>query len=815
MRLILPFLGLLFSIGINANSISSKALNCVGPVLYVDTNVSEGAQDGSSWTDALHTIDEALALAAANEIVEEIWVAEGIYYVSADNDREDALDMLSGVNMYGSFEGTEASIESRSIEDHPTIISGDLGTEEIETDNSKNLFHFTNINEIEVDGFVFKNAFNNEPAPFGLGGALCILNSATDLVSSIKIVNCTFESNRTYQGAAAYILGGNSTESTIDFEKCTFQNNTASGTGGAIYQAKSTGASILTSMSQTLFKNNNSATGGAIYVGGDGGATTEPLEFNLALYNCIFDKNIANNGGAIYMTDASSASTLLSQNCTFYENTGTTIYFGSNVNAEIKNSILWGEGTQLDFFFATGEVFDVDNSIVSGGYVGANNMDVDPEFGNAESGNFRISACSPALDAGINFANPPIDFSGADRNYNSTMDIGAYEFNGKFINLPLKGENQSQALSTSEITDADGWTHFYNCDTKTFQGSIFKNGQDLGALNSANFQLFTTARESINGQAQNLSDADYLGNEQEEWFAMNSAWTINSTATLTAPVRLRFYFEQSELAALRESLGTDFELSEMEFYKISGAGLDAYSTDVMDRGGAIITYTNAEEASLNTWKLGTQDDMLYAEFELNGFSSGTGGIKKSSVLPVELADFYAEAVGNKRVDIKWETLTEKNNDYFILEKSNDAATFKSVATILGNGDSESSIQYSFTDLTPFRGANYYRLRQVDYDGQMTLSSTAIAYIKNESEKLLLFPNPALDVLFVQVPETVDGEVLFTIFDTNGKAIKSIQRISTAQAVHDLPLDDLQAGIYTLKIRSRYHRELQRFVISEK
>ena len=64
----------------------------------------------------------------------------------------------------------------------------------------------------------------------------------------------------------------------------------------------------------------------------------------------------------------------------------------------------------------------------------------------------------------------------------------------------------------------------------------------------------------------------------------------------------------------------------------------------------------------------------------------------------------------------WETFTETNNDYFVIERSNDLAEWHVVGQIDGYGNSSETIRYKFDDDSFSNVANYYRLKQVDYDG---------------------------------------------------------------------------------------------------
>jgi hypothetical protein len=87
-----------------------------------------------------------------------------------------------------------------------------------------------------------------------------------------------------------------------------------------------------------------------------------------------------------------------------------------------------------------------------------------------------------------------------------------------------------------------------------------------------------------------------------------------------------------------------------------------------------------------------------------------------TTLPVELIKLEAEN-DNGRNYVTWWTSTENNNDYFVVERSEDGVNFKEIGTMGGQGNSKEIVSYRFSDLYYTRGVvNYYRLKQVDYDG---------------------------------------------------------------------------------------------------
>ena len=117
---------------------------------------------------------------------------------------------------------------------------------------------------------------------------------------------------------------------------------------------------------------------------------------------------------------------------------------------------------------------------------------------------------------------------------------------------------------------------------------------------------------------------------------------------------------------------------------------------------------------------------------------------KKNTLPVELLNFTALPNG-KVVDLNWATATEKNNDFFTVERSKDAVNLEDISTIKGSGNSSSIISYSDKDINPYDGISYYRLKQTDFDGKFSYSNIVSVEFEPENSRMLdltVFPNPA-------------------------------------------------------------------------
>lgn len=114
-------------------------------------------------------------------------------------------------------------------------------------------------------------------------------------------------------------------------------------------------------------------------------------------------------------------------------------------------------------------------------------------------------------------------------------------------------------------------------------------------------------------------------------------------------------------------------------------------------------------------------------------------------LPIELTSFEASATPSNYVQLDWVTASEVNNDYFVIERSKEGDDFEIIDTISGAGNSSESISYTYIDKSPYNGTSYYRLKQVDFDGESEIFdpiSIKMSTIE-EDYQLTLYPNPSI------------------------------------------------------------------------
>lgn len=114
------------------------------------------------------------------------------------------------------------------------------------------------------------------------------------------------------------------------------------------------------------------------------------------------------------------------------------------------------------------------------------------------------------------------------------------------------------------------------------------------------------------------------------------------------------------------------------------------------------------------------------------------------VLPVELTYFKGAVCNTDEVCLEWETASEKNNDYFEIQRSGDASAFKKIAALNSKapgGQSAVKLSYEIIDNDVLHGLSYYRLKQVDKDFSFSYSKVIAVNIITEKIKFIIYPNP--------------------------------------------------------------------------
>jgi hypothetical protein len=189
--------------------------------------------------------------------------------------------------------------------------------------------------------------------------------------------------------------------------------------------------------------------------------------------------------------------------------------------------------------------------------------------------------------------------------------------------------------------------------------------------------------------------------------------------------------------------------------------------------------------------------------------SNTVGFTLTTVnLPIELLDFSAICEDNT-VSIQWETASEYNSNYFVVEKSTNGFNWEAIDTVAAAGNSTQIMRYSLEDNMIYATEiNYYRLIQVDYDGTEKYYAPISCTCSSEnSGGIMLFPNPAHETSILYFFCETDEQVTIQIRGVYGNLIQRIDRnCSAGMQFVPLSLDRLEAGIYnvSLTVNKRFY-----------
>ncbi|HRG00959.1 MAG TPA: T9SS type A sorting domain-containing protein [Bacteroidia bacterium] len=171
-----------------------------------------------------------------------------------------------------------------------------------------------------------------------------------------------------------------------------------------------------------------------------------------------------------------------------------------------------------------------------------------------------------------------------------------------------------------------------------------------------------------------------------------------------------------------------------------------------------------------------------------------------AILPVELIMFKAIRT-EKNVSIQWQTLTEKNNDYFVVERSIDGISFEEIKRIKGAGNSFELRNYFIIDENPNSEISYYRLKLIGFNGRVTYSD--IVSIEADISKASISriaPNPSSSSIGFDFYAPEKGELLYEITDLTGRVLISESKmVETGNSKIISSLDVLPVGIYFLKV----------------
>ena len=194
-----------------------------------------------------------------------------------------------------------------------------------------------------------------------------------------------------------------------------------------------------------------------------------------------------------------------------------------------------------------------------------------------------------------------------------------------------------------------------------------------------------------------------------------------------------------------------------------------------------------------------KNDLFTGDFSPFNLGSGSGG---NNSLPIDLLSFHTEC-SHDIVDVNFSVVSQINNEKFFIERSTDAIDWEVIGELDGveGGNSNTQMDYVFTDNNPLANLSYYRLTQVDFDGKAKSFypvSNSCGTTTEGGLPIDVYPNPARNVVTIEfeLNQYQGDDVYYTITDATGKAVVSdYLQLNKGFNKHTLDVSSLTGGVY--------------------
>jgi len=167
-------------------------------------------------------------------------------------------------------------------------------------------------------------------------------------------------------------------------------------------------------------------------------------------------------------------------------------------------------------------------------------------------------------------------------------------------------------------------------------------------------------------------------------------------------------------------------------------------------------------------------------------------------LPIELISFSARQE-NDIVTLEWKTASEYNNDYFIIQRSNDGNYFTDFEKIQGRGTTTFNTDYQSFDLKPLQGDNYYRLKQLDYNGNFDYSEIRLVNFKGKNTTINVFPNPITTGNLNLKFSNTHRNTIIEIRDILGRIVFQRNVENEGNQIIEISTNNWKNGIYLVRV----------------
>ena len=447
-----------------------------------------------------------------------------------------------------------------------------------------------------------------------------------------------------------------------------------------------------------------------------------------------------------------------------------------------------------------------------------------PGQASTASGSQLHSSIITSTIGGLNIANgasffirwTDLDATGSD----DAMGVDNFEI---YVQACTNTTLPSSSVSggTEQCVD-NGWTYYGTATDRYF--ALFKNGNTVNISANVLVGTFSTPMSS-NGV-----------NLQHQIFLMNRLWNVtlhSGSISSSNPVKVRFYYNPSELIAAQSARNSAYAALTGTNSVTNGASIEWFRTLTVLMNAAFVsgivgnTFPSPVikfNTSPNTASIGiTSNGISYVELEgITSLTSGGGGGFSfgppngggNNALPVTWIGIEAKRI-EAEIVLDWQTGSEHNSDYFMVEASQNGKDFVSIGKPIPAAKHSQTAQSYRTSFPDLPENNYFRIKQIDQDGSVTYSKTTqIEQPRDQSPNISLHPTrlTSHDAIVLTYNNLDGNDVQIQIVDMLGRVVyqKNIT-LNPVETTKKIELPPINPGNYrALLTSSTYHKSV-RFV----
>jgi len=537
------------------------------------------------------------------------------------------------------------------------------------------------------------------------------------------------------------------------------------------------------------------------------------------IYGCIIKNGVGSGYGAVY---CGGASTTTFRSCTFKDNKSSMSIYGSNTltltidSCAFDNNVntiqsgglylsgMGGVGTEMNvnitnsaFGVTTGNYGDYGGALYTVSYVRLSitvccfkNNHATTGMGGAVSINskgnivtindclFQTNVCTVGIGYGgavaINATGSPYSTMTINRCSfigNSALDGGSVYVDAGTVTLNncLFYDNSASSEGGAIcINDANAIVALYNC---TITENICPSGGGLKEKSSSATVPIIKNTIIINNSTK---DVVYTSNKPTVSYSIIDSRSVSGTDYTSGGSN------SSTNPGFVDATNNDFRIN-----LVTSA---AYRTG---------NSTSAPTNDINKMVRNATPDKGCYEFSTSPILKWDCATLEITILPIELISFSTDCRDGV-IYFYWTTLSETNNDYFTVEKSLDLENWTQVGqTIKGSGTINKMMNYKTND-EYISDKYYYRLKQVDFDGQFTYSHIITKECESD-EHINIYPNPTENNIFIDIKTKYNNKYIIYLYNTIGELV-TIKNIETEEGVNTFALTDKYTnGVYYIKI----------------